>query len=73
MDKKCAIGVIFCVRKIENVRNVRNAKCEKREKRENPEKHVARGHVGLGAEVYSVKKLFFCTKKYCIFGGYMVY
>ena len=51
--------------KCENVR-----KCEKREK---PEKHAAHGHVGLVIEVYSVKKLFFYTKKYCIFGGYMVY
>ena len=27
----------------------------------------------LGAEMYSVKKLFFCTKKYCTGCGYMVY
>ena len=52
-------------------------KCEKREK---PEKHDAHGHeglvnghMGLVIEMYSVKKLFFFTKKYCIFGGYMIY
>ena len=88
MNKNGAIGVIFCVRKFGKceMREMRNAKCEKcenvreYEKCEKPEKHGARGHVslvnrhvGLGAEVYSVKKLFFCTKKYCTGCGYMVY
>lgn len=59
MNENGAIGVLFCVRKCE--------KCKKREK------HGAHGHEDLVIELYSVKKLFFCTKKYCIFGGYMVY
>lgn len=83
MNKNGAIGVIFCVRKFGKceMREMRKReKCEKREKPEKPEKHDAHGQVSLVngrvslvIEMYSVKKLFFCTKKYCIFGGYMVY
>ena len=66
-----------------NSGNAKREKCEnvrEDEKCEKPEKHGARGHVslvnrhvGLVIEVYSVKKLFFFTKKYCAYCVYMLY